>query len=84
MVAEVARGALGAWVGLRTRWRGLALPIFASPLLPSALLFAIGDDDRAALGSVPDRGRGPPRMEVLTLPIRKTSTCLTLPSLPLT
>ena len=52
MVAEVARGALGAWVGLRTRWRGLALPIFASPLLPSALLFAIGDDDRAALGSV--------------------------------
>ena len=52
MEAEVARGALGAWAGLRTRWRGLALPIFASPLLPSALLFAIGDDDRAALGSV--------------------------------
>ncbi|MDN3564072.1 hypothetical protein QWZ14_06730 [Paeniroseomonas aquatica] len=52
MVAEVARGALGAWVGLRTRWRGLALPVFASPLLPAALLFAIGDDDRAALGAV--------------------------------
>ena len=29
--------------------------------------------------SVPDRGRGLPKMEVLTPPIRKTSTCLTLP-----
>jgi hypothetical protein len=31
-----------------------------------------------------DRGRGLPMMEVLTLPIRKTSTCLTLPSNALT
>ena len=31
-----------------------------------------------------DRGRGLPRMEVLTLPIRKTSTCPTLPSPVLT
>ena len=30
------------------------------------------------------RGRGLPRMEVLTPNIWKTSTCLTLPSLPLT
>ena len=29
-----------------------------------------------------DRRRGLPRMEVLTLPIRKTSTCLTLPASP--
>jgi len=32
----------------------------------------------------PGRGRGLPRMEVLTLPIRTTSTCLTLPSPALT
>jgi hypothetical protein len=43
--------ALGAWVGLRTRWRGLALPIFASPLLPAALLFAIDGNERAVTGS---------------------------------
>jgi hypothetical protein len=50
MIADISRGALGAWVGLRTRWRGLALPIFASPLLPAAL-FAIGGDERAVAGS---------------------------------
>jgi len=32
----------------------------------------------------PDRGRGLPMMEVLTPPIWKTSTCLTLPSPTLT
>ncbi len=34
--------------------------------------------------SVPGRGRGLPMMGVLTLPTRKTPTCLTLPSLTLT
>jgi hypothetical protein len=43
--------ALGAWIGLRTRWRGLALPIFASPLLPAALLFAIDGNERGVTGA---------------------------------
>ena len=43
--------ALGAWIGLRTRWRGLALPIFASPLLPAALFFAIDGNEQGVIGS---------------------------------
>ncbi len=43
--------ALGAWIGLRTRWRGLALPIFASPLLPAALFFAIDGSERGVTGA---------------------------------
>jgi hypothetical protein len=42
---------LGAWIGLRGRWRGYGLPIFASPLLLSALIGAIGGADRIVLGS---------------------------------
>jgi hypothetical protein len=42
---------LGAWIGLRGRWRGYGLPIFASPLLLSALIGAIGGEDRIVLGS---------------------------------
>lgn len=43
--------ALGAWIGLRTRWRGLALPIFASPLLPAALFYAIDGNERGVTGA---------------------------------
>ncbi|MBL6458045.1 hypothetical protein JMJ55_22165 [Belnapia sp. T6] len=43
--------ALGAWIGVRTRWRGLALPIFASPLLPAALVFAIDGQERSVTGA---------------------------------
>jgi hypothetical protein len=43
--------ALGAWIGVRTRWRGLALPIFASPLVPAALLFAIDGNERGVTGA---------------------------------
>jgi hypothetical protein len=42
---------LGAWIGLRGRWRGYGLPIFASPLLLSALVAAIGGNNRIVLGS---------------------------------
>ncbi|MCO6416312.1 hypothetical protein JYK14_09045 [Siccirubricoccus sp. KC 17139] len=42
---------LGAWIGLRGRWRGYGLPIFASPLLLSGLLGAIGGEEKIALGS---------------------------------
>ncbi len=43
--------ALGAWVDVRTRWRGLALPVFTSPLLGAALFAAIGGDERIVAGS---------------------------------
>jgi len=51
MIGDLSRGALGAWIGLRTRWRGLALPVFASPLLPAALFAGIGGDERIVTGS---------------------------------
>ena len=41
---------LGGWIGLRARARGLGLPFFAWPLLPAALIAAIGRDDRIVLG----------------------------------
>lgn len=43
--------ALKGWIGLRTRTRGLGLPFFASPLIPAALLGALGGDERIVLGS---------------------------------
>ena len=51
MIGDLSRGALGAWIGLRTRWRGLALPVFASSLLPAALFAGIGGDERIVTGS---------------------------------
>ncbi|MCB4824743.1 hypothetical protein [Roseicella aerolata] len=45
------RDLLGGWIGLRSRWRGYGLPIFASPLLPAGLIAAIGGDERIVLGS---------------------------------
>jgi hypothetical protein len=42
---------LGGWIGLRARWRGYGLPIFASPLLLSGLIAAIGGDEQIVLGS---------------------------------
>jgi hypothetical protein len=42
---------LKGWIGLRTRARGFGLPFFASPLIPAALLGAIGGDERIVLGS---------------------------------
>lgn len=44
-------GALKGWIGLRTRARGFGLPFFASPLIPAALLGAIGGDESIVLGS---------------------------------
>ena len=43
--------ALKGWVGLRTRARGLGLPFFASPLIPAAVLGALGGDEWIVLGS---------------------------------
>jgi len=43
--------ALKGWIGLRTRARGFGLPFFASPLIPAALLGALGGDERIVLGS---------------------------------
>jgi hypothetical protein len=45
------RDLLDGWIGLRARWRGYGLPIFASPLLPAALIAAIGGDEQIVLGS---------------------------------
>jgi hypothetical protein len=45
------RDLLDGWIGLRARWRGYGLPIFASPLLPAALVAAIGGDEQIVLGS---------------------------------
>ena len=42
---------LKGWIGLRTRARGFGLPFFASPLMPAALLGALGGDERIVLGS---------------------------------
>ena len=42
---------LKGWIGLRTRARGFGLPFFASPLIPAALLGAIGGDESIVLGS---------------------------------
>jgi hypothetical protein len=47
MVDNVLKG----WIGWRTRTRGLGLPVFASPLIPAALLGALGGDERIVLGS---------------------------------
>ncbi len=44
-------GLLGGWIGLRSRMRGLGLPVFAWPLLPAALIGAVGGDERIVLGS---------------------------------
>jgi hypothetical protein len=46
------RDLLGGWIGLRTRFRGYALPIFASPLLAAALFAALGGDNRIVTGSL--------------------------------
>jgi hypothetical protein len=46
------RDILDGWIGLRARWRGYGLPIFASPLLPAALIAAIGGDERIVTGSL--------------------------------
>lgn len=43
---------LGGWIGLRSRARGIGLPFFAWPLLPAALIAAIGGDEEVVLGSV--------------------------------
>lgn len=45
------RDLLDGWIGLRARWRGYGLPIFASPLLPAALVAAIGGDEKIVLGA---------------------------------
>lgn len=45
------RDILDGWIGLRARWRGYGLPIFASPLLPAGLIAAIGGDEQIVLGS---------------------------------
>ncbi|MBY0334028.1 MAG: hypothetical protein K2X49_25505, partial [Acetobacteraceae bacterium] len=42
---------LDALVALRTRLRGLGLPLYAWPLLPAAILAALGGDERIVLGS---------------------------------
>ena len=47
----MAEGVLRGWIGLRTRIRGLSLPLFASPLIPAALLGALGGDESIVLGS---------------------------------
>ncbi len=47
MVDNVLKG----WIGWRTRTRGFGLPFFASPLIPAALLGALGGDERIVLGS---------------------------------
>ena len=59
------------------------LVIFSPTARPILALFRLFTDEGVGrLGaSVAGRRRGLPRMEVLTLPIWKTSTCLTLPSL---
>jgi hypothetical protein len=45
------RTLLDGWIGLRARYRGYGLPIFASPLLPAALIAALGGDEQIVLGS---------------------------------
>ncbi|TDH64155.1 hypothetical protein E2C06_02050 [Dankookia rubra] len=45
------RDLLDGWIGLRARWRGYGLPVFASPLLPAGLIAAIGGDEQIVLGS---------------------------------
>ncbi|TCZ66856.1 hypothetical protein [Roseicella aquatilis] len=45
------RDFLDGWIGLRARWRGYGLPIFASPLLPAGLIAAIGGDESIVLGA---------------------------------
>lgn len=47
MVDNVLKG----WIGWRTRARGFGLPFFASPLIPAALLGALGGDEWIVLGS---------------------------------
>lgn len=47
MVDNVLKG----WIGWRTRARGFGLPFFASPLIPAALLGALGGDERIVAGS---------------------------------
>lgn len=46
------RDMLSSWIGLRARFRGYALPIFASPLLVAALFAAIGGNERIVGGSL--------------------------------
>ncbi len=47
----MAESVLQGWIGWRTRTRGFGLPFFASPLIPAALLGALGGDERIVLGS---------------------------------
>ena len=47
----MADSVLKGWIGLRTRARGFGLPFFASPLIPAALLGALGGDEWIVLGS---------------------------------
>ncbi len=42
---------LSGWIGLRARGRGIGLPFFAWPLLPAALVAALGGDEAIVLGS---------------------------------
>ncbi|MDO9711534.1 hypothetical protein [Paracraurococcus lichenis] len=42
---------LDGWIGLRARWRGYGLPIFASPLVLAGLIAAIGGDEQIVLGA---------------------------------
>jgi hypothetical protein len=44
--------ALGGAVGLRARLRGLGLPLYTWPLLPAAIVAALGGNERIVLGSV--------------------------------
>lgn len=81
-----------------TQWATGRAPLFLSPdaaIVPSlkqltqwatsaSFTPAASRCEERAARRYPDRGRGLPRMEVLTQPSRKTSTCLTLPSRPLT
>lgn len=48
--AIVDRALQGA-VGVRARLRGLGLPLYTWPLLPAALIAALGGDERIVLGS---------------------------------
>ncbi len=45
-------GLLLSWIGLRARFRGLALPIFALPLVPTALVGLVANEPRTVTGAL--------------------------------
>jgi hypothetical protein len=46
----MAGGFLQGWIGLRARYRGLLLPLYAAWLAPAALIYLIGNDTRGVAG----------------------------------